>query len=136
MLSAGRRADTPPLRCAAEVPRLGEECHAHRPGDLVEVRSARLEACSCRTSAEARQSCPRALSAGVGRTTGVLLGSVPAASTGKLRLWSRGEYPWRHDAVRVAVPRVEVELEIVEREGATSRSKFSRSSSPGSTRSW
>src|SRR6266508_4487163 len=46
MLSAGRRADTPPLRCAAEVPRLGEECHAHRPGDLVEVRSARLEACS------------------------------------------------------------------------------------------
>jgi hypothetical protein len=31
---AGRRADTPPLRCAAAVPRLDEECHARRPGDL------------------------------------------------------------------------------------------------------
>jgi hypothetical protein len=32
MLFAGRRADTPTLRCAAEVPRLDEECHARRPG--------------------------------------------------------------------------------------------------------
>jgi hypothetical protein len=55
MLFAGRHADTPPLRCAAEVPTAGRRVSRPSTGRLSEARSARLEARRCRTLAEVRQ---------------------------------------------------------------------------------